>query len=380
MKVLHVVAYFPPERMGGVGEVVAHLHRGLLAEGHESRVLTTGRGGDDPRVERIAAHPLVFAARLAGCADRAADADVVHCHHGDALGLLLALRLRRVRTPVLVTYHVGHRGMGRAFRPYALDGLRVGTGWRGFAYRALLSRLHRLTDRLCLGLADAASFVSESAARDVLGAGAAGANVIHIAVPPPVCAPAPGAQTPDPTELLYVGADGHRKRVLALPLVLEAVRRSHPDARLRLVGIDLERSPALRALFRERCPPEAVVCEGALPSHQVERFYPASRLLLLPSAYEGLPMVILEAMRAGLPCVATRVSGHPEAIEDGRTGRLVAPDAPAEMALACAELLADESRRARMAAAARARVAERFGLERQRERYLALYRELGRGR
>ena len=134
-----MVAYFPPERMGGVGEVVAHLHAALLAAGHDSRVLTRGRARGDPRVERIAASPLGFVLRLAGCAARAREADVVHSHHGDAVLLLLALRLRRVRTPVLVTFHVGHRGMGEAERPYALCGRRFGTGASGWLYRTLLA-------------------------------------------------------------------------------------------------------------------------------------------------------------------------------------------------------------------------------------------------
>lgn len=377
MRILHVVAYFPPDRIGGVGEVAAHLHRGLLAEGHTSHVLTTGVSRGDPTVERIAVHPLAFAARLRRYARRAEAFDVVHCHHGDALLLLLEMRRRRLRTPVLVTYHVGHRGMGDACRPYVLNGRRFGTGLSGFAYRHGLARLHRALDRASLGLADAGSFVSRSAALDVLGpARAAGACVIHNAVPAPPCGGAGPA--PEPAELLYVGTDGHRKRVFALPFVLEEVRRSHPRARLRLVGVELERAPRLAALFRERCPAGAVISEGRVPSGQVQKYYPASKLLLVPSAYEGLPMVILEAMRSGLPCVATRVSGHPEAIEDGRSGRLVDADDPAQMARACAELLGDEPRRLRMGASARALAAARFDLARQRAGYLELYRRVCR--
>ncbi len=64
LRVLHVVPYFPPDRMGGVGEVVAHLHRGLLAEGHDSVVLTGGTSHQDPRVIRIASTPTGF---VLGC-------------------------------------------------------------------------------------------------------------------------------------------------------------------------------------------------------------------------------------------------------------------------------------------------------------------------
>ena len=52
MRVLHIVAYFPPDRMGGVGEVVAHLHAELRGNGHVSHVFPTGTSADDPTVER----------------------------------------------------------------------------------------------------------------------------------------------------------------------------------------------------------------------------------------------------------------------------------------------------------------------------------------
>jgi glycosyltransferase involved in cell wall biosynthesis len=180
-------------------------------------------------------------------------------------------------------------------------------------------------------------------------------------------------EPPEPIELLYVGAAGPRKRVLALPFVLESVRRTHPGARLRLVGFELEKSPELAQLFAERGLADAVLCEGVHTSEGVRRFYRAAQVLLVPSIYEGLPMVILEAQRSGLPCVATRVSGHPEVIEDGVNGFLVEPDDPIQMAERCALLLGDEGRRNAFATAGRTVVAERFSIERQCAGYLDLY-------
>lgn len=375
MRVLHVVAYFPPERMGGVGEVVAHLHRSLLAAGHSSVVWTSGSGAGDPRVQRIAAGPLGFVLGLALRAQALRDFDVLHCHHGDALLLLLAQRLRPVRIPVLATYHVGHRGMALAWRPYALCGRRYGTGLSGFAYRQLTARMHRISDALLLRLADQASFISLSTARDVLGSGSArAAKVVYNAVPIPARdAPDAGAE---PFELLYVGTGGARKRVHALPEILLRVRATRPAARLRIAGLARDDEPALTRHFEALGLGAAVCFEGRLPSAQLARLYRAAGVLVVPSIYEGLPMVVLEAMACGLPCVATRVSGHPEAIEEGVSGLLVAPDDPPALANACLRVLGDPELRARLASAGRARVAERFGLERQRDAYLALYHEL----
>ncbi len=78
---------------------------------------------------------------------------------------------------------------------------------------------------------------------------------------------------------------------------------------------------------------------------------------------DGLPNVLAEAQSQGLACVATRISGIPELVEDGRTGLLVAPEAPDELARALAALIADPARRRALGAAGRARVAGRFALE-----------------
>ncbi len=63
-------------------------------------------------------------------------------------------------------------------------------------------------------------------------------------------------------------------------------------------------------------------------------------IFVLPSLWEGLPLVLLKAMAAGLPVIATRVSGAEDIIEDGRNGRLIPPRQPAALARAVLELYA----------------------------------------
>src|SRR5687768_17870351 len=57
MKVAHVLSYFPPDRIGGVGEVARHVHQALLDQGHDSIVVTSGHTHTDPTVIRIAPTP-----------------------------------------------------------------------------------------------------------------------------------------------------------------------------------------------------------------------------------------------------------------------------------------------------------------------------------
>jgi glycosyltransferase involved in cell wall biosynthesis len=105
---------------------------------------------------------------------------------------------------------------------------------------------------------------------------------------------------------------------------------------------------------------------------------------VLPSLSEGLSNTILESMAAGVPVVATRVGGTPEAVQDGETGLLVPARDAAALARAICLLLEDRELATRLGGAARQRVSERFGMERMvRETenlYLRLFEESRNGR
>jgi len=89
----------------------------------------------------------------------------------------------------------------------------------------------------------------------------------------------------------------------------------------------------------------------------------AADVVALPSRGEGLPLAVLEALAAGRPVVATDVGGNREAVEDGRTGRLVAPGDPGALAVAIAELLADGEARRRIGEQGRRVALERYRSE-----------------
>ncbi|MFQ5640276.1 MAG: glycosyltransferase [bacterium] len=96
-------------------------------------------------------------------------------------------------------------------------------------------------------------------------------------------------------------------------------------------------------------------------------------IFVLPSLYEGLPNVILEAMASGLPVVATAVDGTPELIEDDVTGYLVPPKDPAALATKISALLKDEKRRHDFGSRGRRRIEEEYSLEKQVENFQNLY-------
>lgn len=369
--VLHVVSYFPPDRIGGVGEVVATVHRGLLEAGHRSHVVTSGSTTDDPHVTRVARGPDGFLLMSGRALALARAADIVHLHHGEGIALPVAMQLARLDVPVLLTLHVGVGRMADALAPYAIDGIPLGreSGVAALRRRLVLP-LRAMLDRAAMAMADDVSFIAASAARDNLGAAAAtDARVIYNGVRVSEIDTASAS----PVDLLFVGSDSPRKRVEALPLLLRAVRRRHPAARLRVVGLARDTNPELLRLAERLGVSGGIDYAGPLRADALGAQYRAARVLLVPSAYEGLPMVILEAFAHGLPCVATAVSGHPEVVVDGENGYLVPLDDIETMADRAAALLADAALRDRLGAAARATVAARFTADRQVREYLAWY-------
>ncbi len=96
-------------------------------------------------------------------------------------------------------------------------------------------------------------------------------------------------------------------------------------------------------------------------------------IFTLPSLFEGLPNVILEAMACSRPIVATAVDGTPEAIIDNECGLLVPPESPDDLAESLTKLLSDDKLRQKLATNARKRVEDHFSNEQQLRKFNELY-------
>lgn len=108
----------------------------------------------------------------------------------------------------------------------------------------------------------------------------------------------------------------------------------------------------------------------------VPEWMAAADLFVLPSRWEGCPMVLLEAMASGLPLVATPVGGVPELIKEGVHGRLVPAEDAAALAQAIAWTIEHPAQAGEMAARARARVLSEFSAEATAHKLLAVYRDM----
>ncbi|MCW3001162.1 MAG: glycosyl transferase group 1 [Conexibacter sp.] len=137
----------------------------------------------------------------------------------------------------------------------------------------------------------------------------------------------------------------------------------------------------VRVAIAGAAPPPAAGAEGAERVQLVGRvddvgtFLAACDVLVVPSVRdESLPLVVLEAMAAGRPVIASRLSGIPEAVQDGTTGRLLPPGDVAALARTLTELAeGDRAVLSTWGAAGRARWEERFSLDAMTAGTLAVY-------
>jgi L-malate glycosyltransferase len=170
-----------------------------------------------------------------------------------------------------------------------------------------------------------------------------------------------------------VGRLEEQKGHLYLLEALAQVRQDLPDATLLLVGdgrlrADLERRTRELGLAGQ------VRFLGT--RRDLPLIYRALDLFVQPSRWEGLPLALLKAMGAGLPVLATRVSGVREVIDDGLNGRLVEPGNPQALARVLVELYRQPEARARLGAAAQLTIRENYSLKAMLAQLARLYLEL----
>jgi len=294
----------------------------------------------------------------------------------------LARFLRRERFDVVHTYDLYSNLMGIPAAWLARVPVRISSRrdlgswwWYTPGNRKLLRRI--------LGLS---SFVvaNSEAVRDFLvkedGYDPGKIRVIRNGIDPaPFLAPAPSRGRLFP-------AAGRQDKLIAVVANMNVNTKGHLDL-LEAARLICPVFPEVRFVLigdgRERAGLENKVDEWALRKNvlflghrtDVPDLLRCSDMFVLPSWAEGLPNVVLEALAAGLPVVATRVGGIPEIIEDGANGLLVAPKDPSALAVAILRLLRDKELAERLAREGQARVCDRFSFDRVLQQVKGLYEE-----
>jgi glycosyltransferase involved in cell wall biosynthesis len=364
-----VLLLITDSHIGGTEKVVAFVARGLAGEGLRPVVGSVKPGGEMLRSlaeEGIETFSLGFTGRgLRGAL---------------AAPLLLPALNREIRRREIGLVHsflflanmLGRLSAVATRRPN-LSSIRVEE--REKAYHLLLERLTR-------GLVDRWLVPSDELARFAAGRCRIDPGLLEV-IPNPAEEPRPAAPRLRPMLGLaagvpLVGIVGRLHRQKGVDLAIEAWARLPEGGRphLAVIGDGPERT-ALEAATRSAGLGSRVHFTGWItPAGEC---LPELDLLLLPSRWEGLPNTLLEAMAAGVPVAAAAVGGVPGLVEEGITGRLLPPGDPAAIAAAVTGFLADRGGAARMAGAARAKVAAGHASAAVLARYLALYDKIRQG-
>ncbi len=359
MRVLHVGKYYPPAP-GGIESFTAVLAQAQVAGGDEVVVLahaaerrwrTTQR--DDGavivhevgRLGQLAYAPLspAFPLQLQYCIARYRP-DVLHIHVPNTSAFVALLVPAARRLPWIVHWHAdipldsGSRTLRLAYpfyRPWEQALLRradaviaTSTAYRDASHA--LTRWRAKTVVVPLALGDAGT--------------------------PEIGAP---LWPVGKRRLLAVGRLSHYK---GFEVLLDSVA-TLPDVALLLIGAG-ERETALREHIQRRGLHDRVHMTGQVDDTFLQRAYAQAEIFCLPSLdrAEAFGMVLLEAMRAGLPCVASAIpgSGVGEVVTAGQTGLLVPPGDATALAAALSTLNADANLRERLGQAGRLRWHEHY--------------------
>jgi glycosyltransferase involved in cell wall biosynthesis len=278
--------------------------------------------------------------------------DLLHTHlvHGDVYGTIAS---RALGIPFVSTRHNDDRYLLGPFR---------------FVDRAFASGTSRIV---------AISHAVRRFLVETAGLPPERIEMIHYGLDDPPEAPSeltPGdaGVPPGAPLLLAVGRLTEQKDHATTLRALASLRKRRPEAVLAILGIGpLEQET--RRLAHKLGLADSVLLPGRV---EVRDWLAAASVLVHSSRWEGFGMVLLEAMLAGLPVAATRVSAVPEIVADGETGLLVQPGDWQGLARTLDRLLADPARARALGEAGRERAHRRFSVARMTERTLALYESL----
>ena len=175
----------------------------------------------------------------------------------------------------------------------------------------------------------------------------------------------------DPVEVLFVGWMIEAKGVIE---ILNAALKL-PGARFTLAGpSDPDFESRIGDLVKTLG--DRISLTGSLPPDEITRLYARSDVFVLPSHREGFPMVIVEAMAAGLPVISTPVGAIPEVVRDGIDGFLVPVGDTAALEDRLNSLVSNATLRIQMGESGRARVHALYAIEHVIQQLSDLYRGL----
>ncbi|MGI5354948.1 glycosyltransferase family 4 protein [Streptomyces sp. CA-252508] len=310
--------------------------------------------------------PLTFSLRARRhLAARRGDFDVVHDNQTLGYGLL-----GDIGAPLVTTIHHPITVDRQLELDAAGDWKRRASVRRWYAFTRMQKRVaRRLPSVLTV------SGTSRDEIVEHLGVRQDRIRVVHIGADTDLWSPDPSVPEVTGRIVTTSSADVPLKGLVHLVEALAKLRTENPDAHLVVVGRRAEDGPVAQAIERYGLDGAVRFVKGVTDAELVD-LYRSAQVACVPSLYEGFSLPAAEAMATGTPLVATTGGAIPEvAGPDGETCLAVPPGDAGALAAGLGRLLDDTALRARLGAAGRARVLDRFTWARAAQGTAELYRE-----
>ena len=182
-----------------------------------------------------------------------------------------------------------------------------------------------------------------------------------------------------PVELLCVGRLSSAKAQILIVQACAQLRDEGLDFALTMVGDGPDRSRIEQAIARLKLE-RHIHLTGSLNQQAVRAHFARADIFVLASLAEGIPVVLMEAMSSGVPCVSTPVNGIPELIEHGRTGLLATPGDVPSLTMQLRRLIREPELRRSLAEAGRAKVLADFDFNRNVAQLSRIFSQFGTAR
>lgn len=326
MKICMITAaQFPPRE--GIGSYITGLSKELIKKGHEITVLT--RGGlhkvkkreidgieihDVPFIPLYPFHADIHRLFLSSSLDSLqSKPDIIHYHSA-----LVPYIPRKI--PTITTVHSPIR--------FAVPRMEVVDANSLGAKIFLPYFTHAIERRLILS-SNIIATVSQRTREDLIRLGFPEEKIIRVGNGVDTILFRPSGEPRIRGSILYVGRLDYGKGLWDLVKAFRIVQGSRPDSKLVFIGDGAIREK-LEAGVKDLIDNGKVEFLGRLPRIEIAKYYQSCNLMVMPSLYEGLPTVILEAMASSCPVVSTDVGGCSEVIEHGVNG-LIAPASNPDM-------------------------------------------------
>jgi glycosyltransferase involved in cell wall biosynthesis len=364
-----------PPTPGGVGQYVFCLSKKLIERGHQVTIITRKRSSDQMKQEifegipvyRVPFYPLypihafllsIFINKLLRLIENSFD--IVHLHSPMPLPIKTTL-------PVLSTIHTPMRIDARYHEI--------------FSPKSLFEKIQSTTvyppmESMLLKNSSMITAVSQKVALELKEYGITHSRITVIRNGVDIKSFFPDRQK-DNTEdyVLYTGVLRARKGLFDFIQCAKYINKIRPNTKFLICGKGSFRTK-LETLVRRMGLEQQILFLGYVDRKRLIRLYQNASVHVVPSHYEGMPTVLLEAMSCGLPVVATNIGGNNEVISSGINGLLVPPKSPKVMAEAILRLLDDVSLRKRIGAAARDTVVMNYTWDKVTDKIVECYENI----